>query len=121
MARRRQPGRRLALPVPGRQQLPFGADVVPGEGPDLPVEPLVRQGEAQLQAGDLSLHAHYQVCRFREHHWPPALALVIEETLPTGRYDRLGNHPGDGLGAGTYATTFGLYATRDFVRSSFFA
>jgi len=67
-----------------------------------------------VQAGDLSLHAHYQFLRFREHHWPPALALVIEETLPTGRYDHLGSHPGDGLGAGVYATTLGIYSQRYF-------
>lgn len=67
-----------------------------------------------LQAGDLTLHAHYQFLRFREHHWPPALALVLEETLPTGRYDRLGDHAGDGLGAGAYAITLGLYSQRYF-------
>ena len=69
---------------------------------------------SSVQAGDLSLHAHYQLLRFREHQWPPALAVVLEETLPTGRYDRLGSHPGDGLGAGVYATTLGLYSQRYF-------
>ena len=67
-----------------------------------------------LQVGDLTVHAHYQLYRFREHRWPPALACVIEETLPTGHYDRLGTHPGDGLGAGVYATTYSLYTQRYF-------
>lgn len=67
-----------------------------------------------LQFGDLTLHTHYQLIRFREHHWPPALAFVIEETLPTGRYDRLGTHPGDGLGAGVHATTYSIYTQRYF-------
>ena len=69
---------------------------------------------SSLQAGDLSLHAHYQFHRFREHHWLPALAWVIEETLPTGRYDQLGNFPGNGLGAGVHATSLGLYSQRYF-------
>jgi hypothetical protein len=67
-----------------------------------------------LQFGDLTLHTHYQLHKFREHHWPPALAFVIEETLPTGRYDRLGSHPGDGLGSGVHATTYSIYTQRYF-------
>ncbi len=67
-----------------------------------------------LQFGDLTLHTHYQLIRFREHHWPPALAFVIEETLPTGRYDQLGTHPGDGLGGGVHATTYSIYTQRYF-------
>lgn len=67
-----------------------------------------------LQFGDLTLHTHYQLIRFREHHWPPALAFVIEETLPTGRYDRLGTHPGDGLGGGVHTTTYSIYTQRYF-------
>jgi hypothetical protein len=67
-----------------------------------------------LQFGDLTLHTHYQLHRFREHHWPPALAFVIEATLPTGRYDQLGTHPGDGLGGGVHATTYSIYTQRYF-------
>lgn len=66
------------------------------------------------RVGDLGLHAHYQLLRFRERSWVPALSLVIEQTLPTGHYDQLGNHPGDGLGAGVYATTFAVYTQRYF-------
>jgi hypothetical protein len=73
---------------------------------------------SSAQPGDLTLHASYQLLKFREHRWPPALALVLEETLPTGRYDRLGSFPGDGLGAGVYATTLGLYTQRYFWASN---
>jgi hypothetical protein len=34
---------------------------------------------------------------------------VVEETLPTGKYDQLGDRPSNGLGAGAYTTTLGLY------------
>ena len=40
--------------------------------------------------------------------------LLIEETLPTGRYDQLGTHPGDGLGGGVHATTYSIYTQRYF-------
>jgi hypothetical protein len=66
------------------------------------------------QIGDLTLHAHHQFLKFREGHWPPALSVVLEQTLPTGKYDRLGSNPGDGLGAGVFATTFALYMQRYF-------
>ena len=39
----------------------------------------------------------------------PTTAVVIQETLPTGKFDRLGDRPADGLGGGTYATTLGFY------------
>ncbi len=66
------------------------------------------------QIGDLTLHAHHQFLKFREGHWQPALSVVLEQTLPTGRCDRLGSNPGDGLGAGVFATTFALYMQRYF-------
>jgi hypothetical protein len=39
----------------------------------------------------------------------PALALVIDETLPTGRYQRLGR-ASDGFGAGAYTTALSIYS-----------
>jgi hypothetical protein len=66
------------------------------------------------QVGDLTLHAHHQFLKFREGHWPPALSLVVEQTLPTGKYDRLSSNPGDGLGAGVFATSLAVYMQRYF-------
>jgi len=39
--------------------------------------------------------------------------LWLGETLPTGKYDRLGEHPSDGFGAGVRTTTVSVYA-QDF-------
>src|SRR2546429_9235647 len=39
----------------------------------------------------------------------PALALVIDEPLPTGRYQRLGR-ASDGFGAGAYTTALSVYS-----------
>jgi hypothetical protein len=35
---------------------------------------------------------------------------VFQETLPTGKYDRLGNRPSDGLGSGAYTSAVAFYA-----------
>jgi hypothetical protein len=36
--------------------------------------------------------------------------LVVQQTLPTGKYDRLGEDLNDGLGAGAYTTTLALFS-----------
>ncbi len=35
---------------------------------------------------------------------------MIQETLPTGKYDRLGDRPADGLGTGAYSTNLAVYS-----------
>ena len=59
---------------------------------------------AGVGAGDLSVLAQYSLAPFREGSAVPAMALMVQETLPTGRYDRL-NHPlADAQGNGAYTT-----------------
>jgi len=60
--------------------------------------------------GDITLQTQYRLTRFDPAGWIPATALSLQETLPTGRYDRLGDRPSNGLGAGAYTTTVGLYS-----------
>ena len=62
----------------------------------------------RLALGDVAMSAQYRLRRFHEGSWLPTIALNIQETLPTGRYDRLGSRPNDGLGSGVYATTVAL-------------
>ena len=38
------------------------------------------------------------------------MCVLVAETLPTGRYDRLGERPSNGLGAGTYTTALAIYS-----------
>jgi hypothetical protein len=59
--------------------------------------------------GDATLEAQYGLTRFHEGSALPAAAVNIQETFPTGQYDRLGDRPTNGLGAGAYATTASLY------------
>jgi hypothetical protein len=63
--------------------------------------------------GDLTLQTQYQLHQFRDGDWLPTLSLNVGETLPTARYDRLAR-PGDGLGAGAYATILSLYSQSYF-------
>jgi hypothetical protein len=63
-----------------------------------------------IQAGDLTLQGQYRLSQFREGSFIPTSSLVIQQTLPTGKYDRLGTDVNDGLGAGAHTTTLALYS-----------
>jgi hypothetical protein len=63
---------------------------------------------SHLAVGDIALSAQYRLRRFHEGSWLPTIALNVQQTLPTGKYDRLGNRPNDGLGSGVYATMVAL-------------
>ena len=67
-----------------------------------------------LQVGDLSFQAQYRLTQFQEGHWVPTTSIVLAETFPTGKYDRLDEHPADGFGAGAYSTAISLYAQEYF-------
>lgn len=64
--------------------------------------------------GDVTTHAQFRLTQFRACHRMPAMSIALQETLPTGRYDRLGDRPSDGMGAGAYTTTVGLYSQMYF-------
>jgi len=55
--------------------------------------------------GDVSVQAQYRLTQFHEGSWLPTISLQLQETLPTGKYDRLGDRPADGLGGGARTTT----------------
>jgi hypothetical protein len=62
-----------------------------------------------VEVGDLSFQAQYRLTQFQEGNWVPTTSIVLAETFPTGRYDRLDEHPADGFGAGSYTTTVSFY------------
>jgi len=72
--------------------------------------PGLGQAGSTLGIGDLTAQAAYGLSRFLDHGWLPATSIVLGETLPTGRYDRLGDRAGDGLGGGAYTTILSLYS-----------
>ena len=70
-------------------------------------------GSSGVGLGDFVLFGQRRLSTFRPGRWLPATAVMVQETLPTGRYDRLGR-ASDGFGAGVYATTVGLNAQTYF-------
>jgi hypothetical protein len=77
----------------------FGYNNVSG-GPD----------SSGVQLADFMIQGQYRFTQFREGSRVPTVSLVIAETLPTGKYDRLGARPSDALGSGAYTTTVSLYS-----------
>jgi hypothetical protein len=64
--------------------------------------------------GDSSLLAQYRLTQFQPGSWLPTTAINVQQTLPTGRYDRLGDRPSDGLGGGAYTTMLSFYSQTYF-------
>lgn len=73
-------------------------------------DPQRGRGSSSPGVGDLTLQAQYGLTTYREGSWIPTTAFVFQETLPTGKYDRLGDRPADGLGSGAYSSTLSLYS-----------
>ena len=72
-------------------------------------EPAGAPNSSSVGAGDVSLQAGYGLTRFEDGRLMPAISLVIDETLPTGRYQRLAR-VSDGFGAGAYTTGLSIYS-----------
>ena len=66
-------------------------------------------GSSHVGIGDVSVPAQWSVTRFDADSGLPAMAFNVQQSLPTGKFDRLGDRPGDGLGSGAQATTLGWY------------
>jgi len=69
---------------------------------------------SRVGLGDLTLQAQYRLTKFHEGSWIPTISVAVQETLPTGKYDRLGDRPSDGLGSGAYTSTLALYSQTYF-------
>lgn len=70
----------------------------------------VARDSSKVGVGDLTVQAQYGLTRFHAGSWIPTTAVVVQETLPTGKYDRLGDRPADGFGSGAYSTNVALYS-----------
>lgn len=63
-----------------------------------------------IGVGDITLLSQYRFTQFETGRALPTMSVVLEETLPTGRYDQLGDRPSNGFGAGAFTTTIALYS-----------
>jgi hypothetical protein len=59
--------------------------------------------------GDLTLQGGYALTQYTDGSAVPAVSVIVQETLPTGRFERL-TRASDGLGAGAYTTALALYS-----------
>jgi len=72
--------------------------------------PATGRSSSRVGLGDVGLLAQVGLTRFEEGRWIPSTSLVVNETFPTGVYDRLGDRPANGFGAGAYTTSVSLYS-----------
>jgi hypothetical protein len=72
-----------------------------------------RSPNRELSVGDIKLLAQYRLTQFTAERRIPTIALVIQETLPTGRYERLSEGVA-AQGAGAFATTGAIYVQHYF-------
>lgn len=70
-------------------------------------------GSTHVGTGDVSLHAQYALTTYSRENNRPAVAVAVEESLPTGKYDRL-DRVSNGFGSGARTTTLGIYAQHYF-------
>lgn len=64
--------------------------------------------------GDLTLIAQYRVHKFHEKSRLPAMAIQVQQSFPTARYDRLSDRPTNGFGSGVYSTLVGFNTQKLF-------
>lgn len=72
------------------------------------------QDSSGFAVGDVTLQGAYGLTQFHQGSWVPATSLVIGETFPTGKYDRLSGQTDGALGSGAYSTTVSLYSQTYF-------
>lgn len=72
------------------------------------------QDSSGFTVGDTSLQAAFGLTQYHQGSWIPATALVIGETFPTGKYDRLSGRTDGALGSGAYSTTVSFYSQSYF-------
>ncbi len=72
-------------------------------------EPVGAHNSSALGVGDLGAEVQYGVTSFHQGSWVPATSVVLAETFPTGRYDRL-ERPSEGFGTGAFTTAVSWYS-----------
>lgn len=72
------------------------------------------QDSSGFTLGDTTLQGAFGLTQFHQGSYVPATAFVIQETFPTGTYDRLSGQTDGALGSGAYSTTVALYSQMYF-------
>jgi len=77
-------------------------------------QPSQGRSGSRIGVGDTTVRAQYQLAEWRAERWLPTISMMLAETLPTGKFDRLGDRPSDGHGAGAHTATLALFSQRPF-------
>lgn len=83
----------------------FTVGLIPSFGYDRPAD---GPASSAPGVGDLTLQAQYRLTPFDPYSRIPVASINVQETLPTGRYERL-SRQSDGFGSGAYTTTVSAY------------
>lgn len=75
---------------------------------------LTRGSSTSVEGGDLTLLIQSNLVHPRPCRSIPTISLNVQESFPTGRYDRLGSNLHDGFGTGAFTNTVGLYSQTYF-------
>lgn len=67
-------------------------------------------GSSSTGMGDWTVQAQHRLTHFVPCRRIPSVSLALQQTLPTAKYDRLGDKPAAGTGAGAYTTNLGVYS-----------
>lgn len=68
----------------------------------------------RAEIGDLTARVQYRFTAYDEETAFPSLALVLNQTFPTGRHDNLDAKGADGSGGGAYVTQIGFLSDEYF-------
>jgi hypothetical protein len=68
------------------------------------------EDSSRIGVGDVTLQGQFRLSQFREGRRVPTSSLVLQQTLPTGKYERLGTRPSDGIGAGAYTMSLAVHS-----------
>ena len=72
------------------------------------------QHSSGFTVGDITLQGAYGLTQFHPGSLVPATSIVVGETFPTGKYDRLNGQTAGALGSGAYSTTVSFYSQTYF-------
>jgi hypothetical protein len=76
-------------------------------------EPAGAANSSGVKFGDLTLQFAYGLTHDHDGGRTPDISIVLQETVPTGSYDRL-TRASNGVGAGAYTTSVSLYLQHYF-------
>ncbi|MEP6989590.1 MAG: transporter [bacterium] len=69
---------------------------------------------AGLRPGDLAGMLQFKMMSENRCNAQPTVSINVQETLPTGKYDDLGDRTADGMGSGAYTTTVSLFGQKSY-------